>query len=414
MSRIKRPIPLFDSFEFIEQHALTLPTNVDREDYAIAISFLRSYSTSKDTFIAYRREIERLMQWLYFTNESEKNNLKALRRHEIEQFIRFCHKPPKSWIGTKKAPRFIVSNDGIRVTNAEWRPFVITISKSEYKAGKQATQDSYSFSAAATKVMLAVLSTFFNFLIGEEYTEVNPVLLIRHKSRFYKKQQGKAKVRKLSDLQWSEVLTCAEAMATRKPEIHERTLFILKMLYALYPRISELAASDRWTPKMCDFYRDHRKDWWFTTIGKGNKQRDIAVSNEMLNALKRWRLHLGLTPLPSPADSTPLLPKTKGNGPITSKTYLRELVQRCFDNAVQRLRTANKIEEADTLEKATVHWLRHTGISEDVKTRPIEHVRDDAGHEDISTTGLYIDVEQHERYKSAKNKRIEKEQDNKD
>ncbi len=26
----------------------------------------------------------------------------------------------------------------------------------------------------------------------------------------------------------------------------------------------------------------------------------------------------------------------------------------------------------------TVHWLRHTGISDDVKIRPREHVREDA------------------------------------
>ena len=27
-----------------------------------------------------------------------------------------------------------------------------------------------------------------------------------------------------------------------------------------------------------------------------------------------------------------------------------------------------------------VHWLRHTGISDDAKIRPREHVRDDADH----------------------------------
>jgi len=35
--------------------------------------------------------------------------------------------------------------------------------------------------------------------------------------------------------------------------------------------------------------------------------------------------------------------------------------------------------DADNLQSATVHWIRHTGISDDVKKRPKEHVRDDAG-----------------------------------
>ncbi|EKD92007.1 MAG: Site specific recombinase, phage integrase [uncultured bacterium] len=51
--------------------------------------------------------------------------------------------------------------------------------------------------------------------------------------------------------------------------------------------------------------------------------------------------------------------------------------------------------------------MRHTGISEDVKTRPREHVRDDAGHSSGAITDKYIDVELSARAKSAKNKSIE-------
>ena len=40
-----------------------------------------------------------------------------------------------------------------------------------------------------------------------------------------------------------------------------------------------------------------------------------------------------------------------------------------------------------------MHWLRHTGISDDVKQRPREHVRDDAGHSSGAITDKYIDVE---------------------
>jgi len=55
---------------------------------------------------------------------------------------------------------------------------------------------------------------------------------------------------------------------------------------------------------------------------------------------------------------------------------------------------------------ATVHWLRHTGISDDVKIRPREHVRDDAGHSSSAITDRYVDVELKERHKSAKKKKI--------
>ena len=50
--------------------------------------------------------------------------------------------------------------------------------------------------------------------------------------------------------------------------------------------------------------------------------------------------------------------------------------------------------------------LRHTGISDDVKIRPKEHVRDDAGHSSSAITDKYIDIERRERHKSAKGKQL--------
>lgn len=72
--------------------------------------------------------------------------------------------------------------------------------------------------------------------------------------------------------------------------------------------------------------------------------------------------------------------------------------------AVEKLRKNKEEEEAELLRSATVHWLRHSGISEDVKVRPREHVRDDAGHSSGAITDRYIDVELKARAKSAKKK----------
>ena len=79
-------------------------------------------------------------------------------------------------------------------------------------------------------------------------------------------------------------------------------------------------------------------------------------------------------------------------------------MQQCFDLAAEKLRQDKFITDADNLGEATVHWLRHTGISDDVKRRPREHVRDDAGHSSSAITDKYIDVELKERHASAKEK----------
>ena len=95
---------------------------------------------------------------------------------------------------------------------------------------------------------MAICSSFYQYLLLEEYTYTNPVALIRQKSKFVQKRQGHTRVRRLSQLQWQMVVDTAQQMAAEKPESNERTLFMLSALYSMYLRISELAASERWVP----------------------------------------------------------------------------------------------------------------------------------------------------------------------
>jgi len=81
-------------------------------------------------------------------------------------------------------------------------------------------------------------------------------------------------------------------------------------------------------------------------------------------------------------------------------------VQTCFDNSIEKMNKDGFQDDAETLAHATVHWLRHTGISDDVKFRPREHVRDDAGHSSSNITDKYIDVDLRERHQTAKKKLI--------
>jgi integrase len=299
-----------------------------------------------------------------------------------------------------------VDVEGERCPNPAWRPFVATVSKAAFKKGQRPDKADYMLSNGAIKESLAILNSFYGYLQLEEYTYINPVALLRQKSKFIQRRQGPAKVRRLSPAQWQAVLTTAEVMASQEPARHERTLFMICTLYSLYLRISELAASARWTPTMNDFHQDHEGLWWFTTVGKGNKERQIAVSDAMLKALRRWRKHLGLSALPSPGDNSPLIPKLRGRGATTNVTHIRSIVQACFDRTIQNMNHDGKTEDAEALMDATVHWLRHTGISDDVKIRPREHVRDDAGHSSSAITDKYIDIELKERHKSAKRKQM--------
>jgi site-specific recombinase XerD len=389
---MKSPIAIFDQADYLHAHqAPKHLSETQQQDYAFSAEFLKSYAGRQGTFNSYRREVERFLQWCWLI---QNKTLKSLARQDLEIYIKFCQNPPSEWIGAFKVPRFLEKN-GERVPNSDWRPFVYPPNKNRVQLSQGAIQE-----------IFAILSTYFNFLIADEHIDINPVALMRQKSKFIQKNQNAAPIRRLSLLQWETVLQIVEQLAEKNPTQHERTRFILHAMYGMYLRISELTASDRWIPTMNDFNKDHHGNWWFTTVGKGNKKRQIAVSEMVIDALKRWRVFLSLPELPSPGENQYLIPKIKGYGPITDTITIRRLIQKCFDLAAQKLRLDNKLEEAHHLEAATVHWLRHTSISEDVKTRPREHVRDDAGHASSATTDRYIDVEMNARHHSARKKKI--------
>jgi site-specific recombinase XerD len=394
-------LPIFDNLPFFEfQKSPSYCPVFAQTDFQTAQNYLLSYRHNKATFNAYRREMERFLQWAWHIHHQSVFNFKRIN---IEAYLEFCQNPPLAWIGTKKVARFIQKDD-YRIPNPQWHPFVATLSKAACRKGQQPNPNHHLLSRKSLREVFTVLSSFYQFLIREGHAVIDPTKQIRQKSYYFQKQQYQAKIRRLSDLQWDYVLETAQLMAAQST-LHERTLFIITALYGLYLRISELTASSRWTPTMGDFQRDHDGLWWFITVGKGNKKRDITVSDDLLAALKRYRTSLGLAPLPSPHESTPLISKQRGKGPIRSTSQIRMIVQQCFDRTIARLRQDRLPEEADALLEATVHWLRHTGISDDVKYRPREHVRDDAGHSS-QIIDTYLDVTRRDRHASGRKKKI--------
>ncbi|MDR1012321.1 MAG: site-specific integrase [Coxiellaceae bacterium] len=389
---------IFSTIKNTQEH-VSLPTasfypnsGIVKKDYQYARDFLLSYKNNLETFKTYRREIERFLQWSWLI--ARKSILKHTRK-DIETFIMFCLKPPKKWVGPNQVPRFIINN-GRSQPNPKWRPFVTRIKYNK------------NLSEAAIRVIFAIIGSFYNFLLEESKIDVNPVILIKQKRAFllHRQQFSSCPIRRISQIQWLYLVKAAKIITKEKPKRHGRTLFILQALYGMYLRISELVASKRWRPQMNSFHKDNDSNWWFRVIGKGNKERDISVSDEMLEAFKQYRITLNLPPLPSSIDNSPLIPKFIGQGGISDSRYIRELIQDCFDLAYQLMLKDGKKINAYELKIATVHWLRHTGISEDVKTRPREHVRDDAGHSSSAITDKYIDIEKKERARSAKKKKL--------
>ena len=401
------PTPLFDTLENISEIPLHLTDYfaglaipAAKKEFQLCLEFLKSYSRSADTFTAYRREVERVLHWAWLIC---KKSLKDINRNDIRDYLQFVNAPPKNWIATKTIPRFKEAN-GLRQPNLEWRPFVIRISKVSRLHGKKVNKQDYQLSNKSIEAIFGSLSSLFTFLQQEEYLEVNPISLIRQKKGYIQRQQTRRVTRKLSKLQWHHVISAAEELAEKDPQ-HQRTLFLMSAFYLLGVRISELAFGKERIATMGSFAPDKEGLWWFTTVGKGNKIRDIAVPDELLTALKRYREVLDLPPLPSREEPTPLFPKMRGKNGLGTR-QIRNIVQMIFDRAIFDLQAKGNIDEANDLATATVHWLRHTSISTDVEFRPRDHIRDDAGHENPATMDKYIDIDRVARHRSAQKKTL--------
>ncbi|MBV4491597.1 tyrosine-type recombinase/integrase [Pseudomonas oryzicola] len=400
------PQPLFDTYRrFLELnfHQLSdeLPAVCDyltvfadeldaRQGYLAARAFLRSYAGNESTFNSYRTNIERLLLWSLLVREKP---LLQLRRSDAEAFMEFCLRPPKAWIGPMVKSRFVrthqqpAGNKTACLPNPDWRPFSQTRPKREkHLPSSTAMPNRYKMAQGSVAQVFAVCGSFYQYAIDEGLTEVNPFRAVKQKSVYKQRHTQDANGRALTHLQWDYVIETAEDMANQDP-VHERTLFVLTTLFAMYLRISDLVGRDNWEPTMGDFRRDTLGNWWFHVVGKGNKSAKVSVRDDYVHSyLSRYRVHLGLTPLPSPHDPYPLLSKLDGRGGLSSR-HVRVLLQEVFDRALTKMMVEGRSEdEIDNLRSASLHWLRHTSATFDAPFRDMKDLQADLRHNSLSTT----------------------------
>ncbi|QPH46131.1 site-specific integrase [Pseudomonas fulva] len=426
------PIPLFDTFsrfnelnflgvsaerpvvlDYLRQFA---PERGAIDSYLIVRSFLKSYAGNESTFISFRTHAERLLLWSLLLAQKP---IIDLRRSDAEKFMEFCLQPPASWVGPVVKSRFVrlggrkrLDSDNY-VINEQWRPFSNTISKRERKISSENSADlrdrPYQMAQGSVAQVFAVCGSFFQHAMDEGFTESNPFRAIKQKSVYKQRNTLDASARSLSELQWSFVIDCAEQMAAENLS-HERTLFIVATVFSMYLRVSDLVGRENWRPTMGDFRRDSSGNWWFHVVGKGNKAAKISVRDDYISDyLVRYRKHLGLPPLPSAQEKTPVISTLKGRGGLSDR-HIRKLIQDVFDRALQRMQDeAWTDDEIDALRSASLHWLRHTSATFDAPYRDMKDLQADLRHNSLSTTqNIYYNSLDEQRAFSAKRLKVRK------
>jgi site-specific recombinase XerD len=190
----------------------------------------------------------------------------------------------------------------------------------------------------------------------------------------------------LDQEQWQALVAAIKAMprqTQRHRQHYERARFLLSLLYLLGPRVSEIASHT-----MGSFVKI-RRCWWWWVVGKGQRPARVPVNQDMLAALSRYRLFYGLTPLPDPAEKTPLIMNLSGTRGITDNMIYR-IVKDIAASAATLLRPENPTQAA-LLTRISTHWLRHTSITHQADAGvELRYLQRNARHAKLDTTGLYL------------------------
>ncbi|CAL8479516.1 tyrosine-type recombinase/integrase [Caballeronia sp. S22] len=338
-------------------------------------AWLSRFTDTRTTFENYRKEAERLLLWSFVVLSKPFSSLTH------EDCLRYQHfltdpQPAATWVagGGREHAR----------SDARWRPFYGPLSP------------------ASQRQAIVILNALFSWLVRAGYLAGNPLSLI---------------TRYLEPGIWQEVKDTIAAMPreTEREIAHAtRVRWLFTLLYLGGQRIAEVGANT-----MGQFFvrrdADGAMRWWLTVHGKGGKERLVPATREMMTELSRYRQHLGLSALPSPNEDTPLvLPigataanhGTETCSPL-SRAALHAIVKAVFAGAAARLREHDRSSaaRADLLEKASAHWLRHSAGSHMADQQvDLRLVRDNLGHASLTTTSLYLHVDDDRRHRETDEK----------
>lgn len=363
----------------------------------------------------YTKEIERLILWSVNLKKKPFSSLSFLDMKEYFDFIG-DPQPINEWASTRKHPR----------ESSEWRPFIkveirpnkkLGETNAEYEKRHQAHVKTHGLRfkagvAPSSKLTaMAIISSCCAWLVDYGYLSKNPMRQIKSERKNIRAEEALASASKSADSkveryldeeEWAAFCAAIEMLpkeTANERDAYERARFISALMFYLAPRASEVASS-----RMNSFQKESGK-WWWHVIGKGSKIAKIPANDGMINALVRYRTHLGMdSPLPLPDDTTPLLRPLRrhkdAEHSITTRQLNRvldelfavasNLLMMKAEDQATKLDRAEYVLKAKKILRASAHWGRHTSITFQIKSGLDKSlVQRNARHSDSRTTDKY-------------------------
>jgi site-specific recombinase XerD len=346
-----------------------------RNDLDAVRAWLSNYLDSKATFDSYRKESERLLLWAVAQLAKP---LSSLTHEDLLMFRVFLAdpQPENRWVSTSGRKR--------ARSDPDWRPF------------------NGPLSPASQRQAQVILNSMFTWLVDAGYLRGNPMALLRQRA----KRAAPRVTRYLSISLWDEVKSFVGQLPQEtalQKAYYARCRWLTTVFYLQGLRISEVANGT-----MGDFSRrldpDGRDQWWLTTIGKGQRERVVPVSAELMVELAHYRRANNLPALPMRSEQTPLVIPFRGKSRCMTRAALHDAMKSVFGKAAEWLRARGPdfSARADELDRVSAHWLRHTAGSHQADGGvDLRSVRDNLGHVSLTTTSIYLHEEDDKRHRET-------------
>lgn len=341
-------------------------------------AWLARFADTQTTFSNYRKEAERLLLWTIIERGKP---LSSMTHEDFLIYQRFLANPQPTDRWVMHPGRKWSRND------PEWRPF----------AGP--------LSATSQRQAMIILNALFSWLVTAGYLAGNPLSLSRQRQR-----KAKPRItRFLDDDLWQEVKTTILTMpreSDRETAHYHRVRWLFSMLYIGALRISEVIGNTM-GGFFCRRDAEGEERWWLEVTGKGDKTRIVPATNELMIELALYRRENRLPPYPVSGETTPLLFPIGGKKRALTRSAVHLIVKEVFARTADRIRQKGSDCEHRALlvEAASAHWLRHTAGSHMTEQKmDLRHVRDNFGHESITTTNKYLHSEDDQRHRETEEK----------
>ncbi|MEZ5653747.1 MAG: phage integrase family protein [Burkholderiaceae bacterium] len=345
---------------------------------------------------ACRKEAERFLLWAILERGKP---LSSMTTEDCVAYRDFLANPQPTgiWCGPRSRERW----------SPLWRPFEGPLS------------------VPAQHQAVTILKNLYSFLVNQNYLMGNPWVGVAMPR---KRQAGLDVGRSFTRKQWQFVMGQV-AMMDANEEKSARLAFALGLLYATGLRLSEAVNAKVGDLTWVEYPAGKGDDgpvtgWELRVVGKGDRIREVVVSDRAIELLRHYLRVRGLTDDLNSAelrdvyllgglssgrrggdlqDAGRLVGESMGGVPTSdgiSASSLYAMLKKFFGECAGALRTS-EAKLAQRFERASTHWLRHTHASHAIAGGvPIEVAQASLGHASLATTTAYVTTEKARRMRA--------------